>query len=194
MASDLDVVNEALIRLGVPPVSSLSDRTAQSLAAATIFDNKRRELLSDHPWYFALREATLPKLALEDFDKKFTGYRHAYQLPTDYVRVLGLRSYDYFQLAGRHLYTNDSKAQLVYVADVGASAWPSHFRQLMVHELAAAFSMPLTDNTQRAELFYGEAQRARPRARAIDSQQTPPYVFNLMRVYTRRSHNPLTQA
>lgn len=194
MSSDLAVVNEALVRLGVPPIASFSESSAQALTAQTVFKNVVRELTADHPWYFALREVTLPKLNLSESDTRFSGYEHVYQMPSDSVRVLGLKSLDRFQLAGDQLYTNDDPAQLVYVRERNAEAWPPHFRKLVVLELAAAFAMTLTDNSGRATLFYNEANRYRPRCRALDSQQTPPQVFDLMRLYIRRTNNPLGQA
>lgn len=194
MASDLEVVNEALVRIGVPPLASLLDASAQALTASTIYRNVKREVMSDHPWSFALREKELAKLVLTDSEKRFSDYTYVYQLPADLLRVLGLRSLDRFQLAGDQLYTEDKGARLVFVEEVSEASWPAYFLELVVFSTAAAFAISLTDSADRAALMYDQERRLRPRARAIDSQQTPPQVFNLMRIYTRRSTNPLTQA
>lgn len=194
MSSDLAVVNEALVRIGVPPIASFSEQSAQALTAQTIYRNVVDELIADHPWYFALREVTLAKLEVDDEDRWYRGYKYVYQLPSDAMRILGLRSLDRYELAGDQLYTDDRHGDLVYIRQRGAEAWPPHFRRLAVFELAAAFAMTLTDSANRAQMMQNEAARYRPRARAIDSQQTPPQVFNLMRIYTRRSTNPLAQS
>lgn len=194
MSQSLALVNEALVRLGVPPLASLEDRTAQSLAAATLYQNVTDDLLSDHPWHFSLRETRLAQLSPDQLDLRLLGYKFVYQLPTDYLRVLGLSERGHYALAGDQLYTDTKDATLVYVVRSEAREWPAYFRELVVFELAAAFAMTLTDSTSRADVFYRRAAQERPRARAIDSQQTPPYVFDLMRIYTARRNNPLGQA
>jgi hypothetical protein len=153
----------------------------------------RKELLADHPWSFALREARLPQIVLPESELRFSGYKYTYQLPTDYIRVLGLQERTPYRLAGNQLYTDAKSAYLVYVADVDPPSWPAYFRHVVVLQLAATFALTLTESSNRADLFYREARQARARARSIDSQQTPPFVYDLMRVYTRRSVNPLTQ-
>lgn len=194
MSSSLEIVNEGLVRLGVPPLSSLSDQSAQALAADTIYRTSKESALSEHPWSFAYREVEMPKLVLSEQQKRNTRFDFAYQLPNDNLRVLGLRSLDTFRLAGDQLYTNDSEARLVYIANVSEAQWPAYFRKMVALAFAAAAAITLTENNGRAELMYTLANEQRRSARAIDSMQTPPYVFNLMRVYLRRSHNPLTQA
>jgi hypothetical protein len=194
MSSSLDVVNEGLVRLGVPPLASLSDQGAQALAADSIYATTREAALAEHPWSFAYREVTLPKLALSLEAKRNTSFEYAYQLPPDSLRVLGLRSLDTFRLAGDQLYTNDKEARLVYIADVPESQWPAYFRKQVSFQFAAAAAITLTENTTRAELMYNLAADQRRTARSVDSMQTPPYVFNLMRVYLRRTSNPLAQA
>lgn len=194
MSSSLDVVNEGLVRLGVPPLASLSDQSAQALAADTIYRTTRESALAEHPWSFAHREVTLPKLSISIEASRNTSFEYVYQIPNDSLRVLGLRSLETFGLAGDQLYTNDNNARLVYIADVSESQWPSYFAKQVSFQFAAAVSIALTENTSRAELMYGLASEQRRTARAVDSMQTPPHVFNLMRVYLRRASNPLAQA
>jgi len=190
-ASSLEVINDGLVRLGVPPLASLSDRSAQALAADSIYQTIRESLLSEHPWSFALREEQLAKLALEPEELRSTEFTYAYQLPYDSLRILGLRSTDQFRLAGDQLYTNDKEVRLVYVRNVTEEKWPSYFSKLVSYSFAAAVAISLTEQTTRAQLMEALAAEQRRTARSVDSSQTPPYVFNLMRIYTRRTHNPL---
>jgi hypothetical protein len=194
MSSSLSVINEGLVRLGVPPLASLSDRSAQALAADSIYETVKDAALSSHPWSFALREVALPKLSLTAPQTRDTSFEFAYQLPPDKLRVLGLRSYDRFSISGDQLYTNDGSARLVYILDVSEALWPAYFSKHVSLSFAAAVSITLTDNTQRAELMYNLAAEALRTARSTDSLQTPPHVFDLMRVYVRRSRNPLAGA
>lgn len=191
MTDQLSVVNEALVRLGVPPIASLSGPEAQSLALSTLYQTTIEELISDFPWSFAVREATLSELSIDPLDLRVGGYQYVYQLPNDLLRVVGLRSYDRYRLSGDQLFANDREARLVYIAEAPEQTWPPYFRQAAVMSLAAAAAISITDSSNRADLFYREAQRMRARARSLDSQQAPAEVFNLMRVYAERSPNPL---
>lgn len=192
MASRLDVVNDGLVRLGVPPLASLSDQGAQAIAADNIYQTVAESALAEHPWSFALREQRIPKLELDDDDRRNFQFDFVYQLPSDYLRVLGLRSYDVYRLAGDQLYTNDGDAYVIYVANVDESRWPAYFAKLVSFSFAAAVAITLTEQTTRADLMYRLADEQRRMARNTDSLQTPPHVFNLMRVYTRRTQNPLS--
>jgi len=189
--TSLEVVNDGLVRLGVPPLASLADQSAQAVAADSIYRTVRESLLAEHPWSFALREVSIPKLVLDPLDVRSTEYEFAYQLPFANLRTLGLISTDPFKLAGDQLYTDDDDAKLVYVKNVDEQHWPAFFSKLVSYSFAAAVAITLTEKTTRAELMANLAAEQRRTARAVDSSQTPPYVFNLMRIYTRRTHNPL---
>lgn len=192
--NELDVINEALVLIGVPPLASLADETAQALAASNIYSTVRREALADHPWNFAIRESELPRLSLAASALRSTEYDHAYQLPVDLVRVIGLVDLDRFLISGSQLYTNATTARLVYIEDVAPSAWSPHFVRLVTHELAAAFAITLTEKADRASYYSSLAATLRVRARAIDAQQGSPYIFDMMRIYLRQPYNPLASA
>lgn len=191
MATALSIANEALIRIGAEPLASFAEQTAQAAAMNAIYNQVTRRLLADHFWSFALREKMLTELVLTASQRRLVDGEHVFQLPADALRVIGLRSFDQYQLAGDQLYTDATEAQCLYVADVPESAWPYWFVDLCVLDLAAAMAISVTDSSSRADIFYREAARARVRARSIDSQQTPPAVFDLMRILTAHRNNPL---
>lgn len=193
MATDLDIVNQALVRIGAEPVASLNVNTAQALAASTLYDTIVRRMLAETPWTFALSGALLNQIVPPTNSyQPFSRYEFVYQLPADTIRVLGLESLERFQIAQDKLYTNDKAPRLVYVANVEASYFPGYFEDLVVHELAASFAISVTDTTSRADLYQAYVRRMKPRAMAVDAQQTPPEVFDLMRVYSRISYNPIS--
>jgi hypothetical protein len=189
--SFLDLVNEALVRIGAAPVGSLAEFSAQSLAASTVAENVTQSMIADHPWAFALREKPLGEIVVADVDRRWQAFERVYQVPNDCLRVVGLSSGSPYQLAGDQIYTSCRHAELVYIAETAPSTWPAYFRQALVYELAAAFAISVTDSANRAQLFYREAQQYKRRARALDSQQVPPRVFDLMRIYTQTPQNPL---
>lgn len=194
-SSKLDVVNQALVRIGASKVASLSDAEAEAVVASQLYDTIVSCALTETIWYFALGGALLaeidtsaePYVPFERFDRVF-------QLPTDVIRVLGLESLGRFRLAGDRLYSNEKAPRLVYVKDVSQtpSLWQPYFTNFVVHELAGAFAISITDTAARAEIYIQQAQVLKRRAMGIDAQQTPPEVYELMRVYLRPTYNPLS--
>lgn len=84
MATDLDVVNAALIRLGEKTLVQLSPPANKParIASAT-FAEHRDFLIAEHPWNFATARASLPASATPPA----FGYLRAFPLPADTLRV-----------------------------------------------------------------------------------------------------------
>lgn len=182
------------MRIGASPVPTFDAFEAQSIAAAQMFDTIAANALSMHPWSHALRSNSLSQLLISEEDRRWHEHRRVYQLPNDRVRVLGLRDLAAFRLAGDQLFTDSQPAELVYIANVPPSTWPAFFVQLVVLECAAAFAISVTDSSNRAQIYQLEARQQRSKAMAEDSQQTPPWVFDLMRIYARGRSNPIATA
>jgi hypothetical protein len=192
MATDLEVVNEALVKIGASPIASLQDVGAQATAARVAYSTVVGTLLAQTPWYWALKRVQLPEVSLADgeFDE-FDQFDHIYQLPSDLVRSIGLASCEPFALIRDKLHTDDNDPVLVYVFRAEVTRWPDYFRDLVVKTLAGELAISVTDSSNRANLWLSRADVARPRAMAIDAQQTPNEVLDLMRIYTRGTTNPL---
>lgn len=199
--SELAVVNDALVRVGAETVPSFEDATAQALAVSTIYAHVRRRLLADHFWNFSLRSVIPPQLVLTSVQRRLLFGQYVYQMPADTLRVVGLESFSDFQLSADQLYTDDllvavsatnpNPPGVVYVADVAPSFWSPWFDELIVLELAAAFAIAITDQTGREAVYRSRADAYARRARALDSQQTPAIVYDLIRIYLENRGNPL---
>jgi len=189
MSSELSVINDGLVRLGVPPIASLSDASAQSIGAENIYPRERAAALADFPWSFATKQVQPSQLTIPKGSRDWEGFEYVYQIPSDSVRIMGLASGADYWVSGSHLYTDVKEPSLVYIANVEESYWPEFFARAVSLRFAAATAIMLTDATTRADLMYQQAQQAMQRARSLDSQQIPSMVFNLMRIYSKRSTN-----
>lgn len=195
MASELDVVNEALVKLGANPIASLNDVGAAATAARVTFETVKERLLAETPWYWALKRVQLPEVSLAsgEYDE-YPDYDHIYQLPSGMIRALGLVDHEPFAILRDRLHTSSDDPVLVYVFEAEVSRWPGYFRSVVVKTLASELAVAVTDITSRAQWWAEQARQERARAMAIDAQQTPPWVFDLMRVYLRQTVNPLAGA
>ncbi|MFP3915362.1 MAG: hypothetical protein ACLFWM_10845 [Actinomycetota bacterium] len=187
--SELSIINDGLVRLGVPPIASLEESSAQAIGAGNIYPRVRATALADFPWSFATQQTDLSRLTVPEGDRQWAGYEYVYQVPLDAARVLGLESKDSYWISGWRLFTDAKDARMVYVANVEESHWPAWFAQAVALQFAAAAAIMLTDATTRADLMYREAQSAMQRARSLDAQQVPKKVLDLMGIYARRRSN-----
>ena len=131
MTDAVAIANIALNNLGDKTISDFSDNTAQAFATKTRFSDVVNQVLRAHPWNCATKRATLAKFTV----KPTYNFDHAYQLPTDALRVLSLYeevNYDYAwkieliadgeedRLA---LVTSSSTANITYVKKYFGSGW-----------------------------------------------------------------------
>lgn len=100
MASQVEIVNRALLKLGGSPVTSLTDNSPSARVMSGLWDSVRKSELCKRFWNFALARSSLPALA----DAPAWGYGYAYQLPVDFLKIMQVN--DYFQVYGTSEYRN----------------------------------------------------------------------------------------
>jgi hypothetical protein len=179
--SKLGIISNALVRLGEKPLQSLDDDRAEKIVANEIWDEVVQNALASHPWTFALAQVTPPQLV--SYTNDFTSrYDYAYELPIEeVVRVIGLESrMDYIIAEDRELWTNDNEPEIWYIRNVPVQEFQPWFVSGLVVELAAAFSLGLTGDNSRTELFDRKAVKAMMKARNIDSQSVTPKQLEYM--------------
>lgn len=173
--SDIALCSRALIRIGAAPITSFSDGTAESEISGALFPPVRDALLSAYGWSFATGQIALNELS----DPPLADYERAFELPTDFLRALsagaggkgrGLN----FRIARNAVHTNSSEVLLTYIFRPAEEEFPPYFDAALIARMAAEFTIPVTENTSRAEAMYRLAEREFERARQIDAQQDTP--------------------
>lgn len=138
MATDVQVCNLALTKVGAARISSLDDGgSKESRDCNAIYDLLRDEVLAAFPWTFAAARASLARFS----DEPGFGYAYAYQLPDDCLRPLHLSSRKMpYKVEGETLLTDDSVAELHYIKRVTN---PAKFTSPFVATLAARLAVDL---------------------------------------------------
>ena len=77
----IEILNRALLKLGEPPLSSLSD-AAFGRSYEIIYDDMKKLLLSSYPWRFEVKRVQIARDA-----EKYDG-QYVYRLPTDFLLLL----------------------------------------------------------------------------------------------------------
>lgn len=173
--SDVALCSRALIRIGAAPITSFDDGTAESEIAGALYGPIRDALLSAYAWSFATGQVALTQLGTDPV----ADYSFAFGLPTDFLRALSAgtgtrgRGLNY-RIARGELHTNASAVVLTYIFRPDESEFPPYFDQALITRLSAEFTIPVTENTSRAEAHYRIAENEFERARQVDAQQDTP--------------------
>lgn len=188
MASQVDIANRALTKLGAARIISFGDDNKQARAVASMFDLVRDAELRAHVWSFSIRRASLPALSTTpDW-----GFDNEFQLPSDYLRVIqveemypGPSMSDYrnenaamYAIENRKILANyPAPLKIRYVARVDdSSQWDATFIEAFAARLAVEMCEDLTQsNTKKAEAKqeYDMAIRLAIRANAIEQPPQP---------------------
>ena len=134
MASETDVCNSALIKLGVEPISSFDEDSKAARLCKEQYPKIRDEVLSSHLWNFAMKRETLALLPT----KPVFGFDFAFALPTDFLRVLHMnRKLLRFKIENnKRLLTNLADVSIIYVARItDESMFPAYFKEALAYKV-----------------------------------------------------------
>ena len=171
MPSSIDIASNALLLVGDNPISSFDDPGAGAQAAANLYPETKKRLLSEHPWSFALKQQRLNKLSQKP--DELTNFNNAFQLPTDLIRIWDMQIRTDYILIGNLLYSNQEELLATYIFDVDEVNLPPHFVKSLEYALASDFAISVTEDTAKAGLYEQKSINAINQAMAIDSQGRP---------------------
>ena len=171
MPTSIDICSNALILIGDSPISSFTDTGSGAQAAANLYAETYKQVLSEHPWSFALKEQQLSRLSASPDD--VTGYKYAFQLPSDLVRLWAIMPHSDYVLVGTLLYSNRTELWARYIYKVDETTLPAHVVKTIEYRLASDFAMLVTEDTQKAGYYESKYLDMLGRAKSIDSQGRP---------------------
>jgi len=179
MASEVEICNAALAKIGERPIVSLTQaNSAAATHCLTRYTVARDYLLRQHDWNFALKRTALARLSTAPA----FGWSYAYQLPADLIRISGIwdnaggdGAFDY-RIEGGLVVTDAEAVYLLHVAQVtDANAMPIDFREALAVKLAAELAILLPQSRElSSQLEQQFRQISLPSARAADGADNPP--------------------
>lgn len=174
MATKLDLINGALLRCGAEPLTEPL-LTANVVKRAYLINNQYditlAETLADSGWNFAIKRASLTKLAtvpLYEFACEYT-------LPTDCLRVLSVEPEGTrFKVEDGKILT-DSVATTMFIKyiykNITTTTYAPLFNKVFILKLAEDISFGLVQSQALQEKITKEAERYIRRARSYNSQE-----------------------
>jgi len=187
--SDIDVCSNAMVLLGLEPISSFVDKSPQANVCAIRYPLLKERLLSTHIWKFTVTKTQLSRDTVTPNSK----YKYQYHMPGDasvhgviaaYASdVLGVGIMTQYVIQGNFLLTNETSVYVDYQRLVGETDWPPYFTDFAAHALAVDCALTLTkDRNIRDSLSietYGTPSSnlmggLHGLARSQDSKYSPP--------------------
>jgi hypothetical protein len=172
MASEVDIANRALQKLGAERIVSLTQDNENARAVNACYDSVRDAELRSHPWNFAISRV---QLAADSTAPSF-GFATSYTLPSDCLRVLppdplyNYNSHDW-QIEGRKILTNDSGALNVrYIKrETDPNQYDAIFIEALSCKLAVELCEQLTQSNTKAQIIRDDYIRAMREARRLNA-------------------------
>jgi len=185
MATEVEICNSALSKLGVEPINTLSDNTKKARLCNAQYPKIRDWLLRRHPWNFAVKQVSLtPEVATPVF-----GYQYQYILPADFIRLFKNSDPNCpFTLQGKRLYTDDPTIDFYYVYRVTVpDMFDATFTELLATFLAADMCYALVQSRELQQTMTAQGEEYLREIRSINAQEKypdaldPDYLINARR-------------
>lgn len=171
----LELINSALSRCGVEPLTSLDVQNKAAKVALTQYNLSLLECLNDTTWNFAIA-----RIELSQSGEPVFGYNAKYDLPSDCIRVISVDGQEPYKVEGKTIVTNTLELiKIKYLKLVDESLFTPSFAKAFVLKLAEDISYHLVQSASLQSAIASEAERYIRRARSYNSQEgTPESRYN----------------
>lgn len=181
MASEVDICNRAIQKVGGKRIASLSEDSTNARACNAAYDALRQAELRANAWSFAIDRASIAA----DADEPEFGMAYSYTQPSDCLRVLDPYPYADFnsrdwQIEGRKIYTDmTAPLEIRYIADVTeVSTMDALFREALAAKIAIEICEQITQSNTKKAALLAEYKDIIAQARKVNAfekiAQTPP--------------------
>ena len=178
MMNDIEICSTALTMLGADEITTFEDESREAKICNRIYELTVRNCLSDRNWSFAQNSIQLNKLSTVPL----FGYSSAFQLPTNYLRLVGKDNPSLpHSIKEKYLYCDASEVKINYIFRLAEEKFPPYFTLYVVNSLCKILSISLMEDENKAAYYTKEVLESRKRAGIIDSQSngnTIPPIHN----------------
>lgn len=188
MASQVDIINHALTKLGEVRIQDIEEDSKPAREALAVWDLLLESELSANSWAFAARRASIAALA----QAPAWGYLYAYEFPSDllaltYVNgqsIISIADFNdstapIYKVEGREILTDIAgPLKIMYTALVtDPDKWDAGFRNAFAIKLAQVLCFPLTQREGKESGLFQEYQMAVQTAKQRAAIQMPPQTL-----------------
>ncbi len=154
-------------------INALSDDTKEAILCNEQYAKARDQLLSSHPWNFAITryeasaDANLPSGWENDI------WSNAFTLPSDVLRFLGIDDPEgQWALESGKLFANYDPVLIKYIKKVtDTTIFSKHFEKALAYEIAMKICYALTQSASAIQALSPLRDSALAEARSFDAQE-----------------------
>lgn len=170
--SETDLCNSALIKLGADPITELGvDTSKQGVLCSNRYPYIRDEVLTNHPWNFAKKRASLAPSATTPFNYKYT---YGFQVPNDLLKLLGndLDEDDSWVYEGGYICCYATTLNILYIfQQTDTTRYDALAASAIAWRLAAELAYPLVQSTTLAKTCMDAYLATMKDARSKNAQE-----------------------
>ena len=168
--SEVQIVNNALIKIGANAILTLTEDSEAARAANVIFEQVRDASIRDHIWNFAVTRVELAQSATAPAFE----FAYQYPIPADCIRVLQMEDPNMvYKIEGRNLLTDEGTAKILYLGRVeDVNLWDPMFVEAFSARLAAELAITLAESNSLYQNMMEMYQRKLADARSADAQES----------------------
>lgn len=185
MASQVEIVNKALVELGESPIESLLSSDSKAIAANAVWNTNRKFLLRLHPWNFAIvRSESLGRLSSAPNSR----YKYKYEIPSDCIKLITVLNNSDYKVEQQTIVTDETSCYIKYVKDItDPQQWDASFTELMSLKMKESLAYPITEDLNVKKLSKAEFEDALLLAQFHDAyedieDEIAPYDHSLISV------------
>ena len=169
MASTVDICNGALNQLGATTILSLTEDSKNARLCNSRFTQVRDSVFRSHPWNCLQKRIELA----QDTTTPAWGFKYAYTLPADCLRLLRILDYDSnYKVEGRKILSNTETMKILYVSRVtDPNEYDELLRETLSSALSADIAFAVTSNNTTSTNMYNLFQDKLKDARFVDSTE-----------------------
>ena len=170
MASEVDICNRALQKIGADRIVSLVENSENARACNVMYQILVDAELRSHPWNFAVKRAQLAAST----DTPAFGYDYQYPLPSDFIRLLppDLNSSDVdWVIEGKSILSDESgPLNIRYIHRVtDSSTFDPLFVEVLANRLASELAEQLTQSNSKGQAVREDYIRSLREARRLNA-------------------------
>ena len=178
--SPTEVCNMALARFGARRINDYGDaseKTLEAIYCRLFYEQTAKAFMRSFLWHFAMDQASLS----QDTVSPTFQWSYKYHLPSDFLRLVLVydgsdpktgRTYDTYEIMGKHLYIEESTVSLKYIKWVSSEGeWDPLFVDAMVLTLARKLVIPLSQDMKLKKDIDDDLAVLMRQVRALDRQE-----------------------
>ena len=169
MASVVEICNGALNQLGATTILSLTEDSKNARLCNSRYTQVRDSVFRSHPWNCLQKRVEIAV----DTTAPAWGFKFAYTLPADCLRLLRILDYDSnYKVEGRKILSNTSSMKILYIGRItDPNEYDESLRETLSAALGADIAFAVTSNNQTATNMYNLFQDKLKDARFVDSTE-----------------------